>query len=185
MLPATWGRLEEGMTITRVAAVACALLLATSAADRFDLGAQVHSNDNNIAMVDDCTGEWGGPGCNQKSSRGDVSEAEFDALLFSPLITGLVGHPSWRNEPSNLSTARGRTLRVTNQGGRPHTFTRVANFGGGVIPPLSVGMTTAPECAASVRVEPGDTQVVGGLQPGLNRFQCCFHPWMRATVHAE
>jgi hypothetical protein len=150
-----------------------------------EVGAQVHSNDNNIAMVDDCAGAWGGPGCFQKAHRGDVSEAEFNQLLFSPLISGIVGHPSWRNEPSHVSTAPGRSIRVTNAGGRPHTFTRVTNFGGGVIPPLSVGMTMAPECASAVRVDPGDSQLAAGLQPGLNKFQCCFHPWMRATVRVE
>ena len=80
-----------------------------------------------------------------------------------------------------------RTLRVRNQGGRGHTFTEVAQFGGGFVPILNVGMTPAPECdpAATVLVEPGATQHIDGLEPGLHRFQCCIHPWMRTTVRVE
>jgi hypothetical protein len=93
------------------------------------------SNDNNIAILDDCDpadATWEQVGfCTLKSHQGDVSRAEFGALLFSPLGGGgVIGHPSWRMEPSYLSTEQGKTIRVRNQGGRPHTFTEVENLVG-------------------------------------------------------
>ena len=75
--------------------------------------------------------------------RGDVSIAEFNALLRSPLTIPangqLIAHPSWRNEPSYVSIESGKTLRIVNEGGRTHTFTEVAQFGGGRVPPLNIG----------------------------------------------
>ena len=67
--------------------------------------------------------------------------AEFFALLVSPLAPGdVIGHPSWRNEPSYISVRAGRSVRVTNRGGRAHTFTKVNDFGGGFVPPLNEQM---------------------------------------------
>jgi hypothetical protein len=60
---------------------------------------------------------------------GEVTFAEFGALLFSPLIATVVGHPAWRFEPSYVELRSGHTLRVTNNGGENHTFTEVAAFG--------------------------------------------------------
>jgi hypothetical protein len=82
------------------------------------------SNDNNIAILDDCDPAdptWTPVGgCTLKPHQGDVSRAEFGQLLFSPLGGGpmgvLIGHPSWRNEPSYLSTEQGKTIRVKNGG---------------------------------------------------------------------
>ncbi len=102
------------------------------------LTAQVRSNDANIAMMDNCSDDdpayddFGGcpegapfPGSNSYS--GDVSVEEFFALLFSPLAPGgqVIGHPSWRNEPGYISIREGQKVRVTNRGGRAHTFTEV------------------------------------------------------------
>jgi plastocyanin len=73
-------------------------------------------------------------------------------------------------------------VKVTNRGGRVHTFTEVAEFGGGRVPPLNQGLVPAPECATATNVPPGTSQEVTGLGPGNHRFQCCIHPWMRALV---
>ena len=83
--------------------------------------------------------------------EGDVTLDEFNALLVSPLSLATVGHPSWRNEPSYLRIEPGEAVRVRNEGGRGHTFTEVATFGGGRVPPLSRGLTPAPECALAPR----------------------------------
>jgi plastocyanin len=155
------------------------------------------SNDNNIAILDDCDPAdptWTPVGgCTLKPHQGDVSRAEFGQLLFSPLGGGpmgvLIGHPSWRNEPSYLSTEQGKTIRVKNEGGRPHTFTQVAQFGGGRVPPgLNGALVPAPECVATEPANdllPGDRVEISELDPGLHKYQCCIHPWMRAAIRVH
>ena len=96
-------------------------------------------------------------------------------------------HPLWANSPVATAVETGTTLEVVNVGGRPHSFTRVSNFGGGIIPILNTREDTripAPECLAGVVAIPGAggsvTQTFN--DPGEQRYQCCFHPWMRTTV---
>ncbi len=140
--------------------------------------AQVNSNDNRISMMDDCLpGDPGwNPtgGCGLAPHQGEVSAAEFGAFIPSTLISAFVGHPSWRNEPSYLSVDQGKTIRVKNEGGRAHTFTRVANFGGGSVAGFNIGATRAPECPATPpevqdAVPPGGTIEVQGLAPNRPR----------------
>ena len=156
--------------------------------------AQVLGRDNNIAMMDTClpTDPGWNPtgGCALNPNQGDVSFAEFGQLLTSPLISALVGHPSWRNEPSHLQTNNARRVRVTNRGGRAHTVTEVANFGGGSVAGFNISMTRAPECPANPglitnAVAPGQSITLTDVEPGLHKFQCCFHPWMRATIRVD
>jgi len=71
---------------------------------------------------------------------------------------------------------------VRNRGGRIHTFTEVANFGGGKVPPLNKGLATAPECLVSTDIAAGGKAEVGTLAEGNHHFQCCIHPWMRAVI---
>lgn len=152
-------------------------------------------NNNRIQVLDECLpGDPGwNPtgGCTLKEHQGDVSFAEFGMLLTSPLTippTGaLVGHPAWRNEPSHLSVREGKTVRVTNKGGRGHTFTKVENFGGGFVAQLNIGLTQAPECspATTIPLPPGATVAFKNLSPGLHKFECCIHPWMRATIRVH
>src|SRR5262245_26887773 len=152
--------------------------------------AQVRSNDNNIAVMDNCDPSDPGwaptGGCALR--KGSVSVAEFFNLLFSPLYGTIpVGHPSWRNEPSYITTPFGKTVRVTNWGGRTHTFTEVAQYGGGFVPQLNGTLGSATECAAATGavIPPGSTIQVNGLSTGTHKFQCCIHPWMRAAVEVN
>ena len=74
---------------------------------------------------------------------------------------------------------------MSNRGGRAHTFTEVADFGGGFVPPLNGALITAPECAnpgTLTFVPCGGSETVTGLDAGLHKFQCCIHPWMRGAV---
>ena len=114
-----------------------------------------------------------------------MTNAEFNALLRSPLSLSTVGHPAWRNQPSYLDIESGKTVKVTNAGGRLHTLTEVAQFGGGRVPPLNVGLIPAPECLvtpSTTDVPPGATMRIDGLAAGIHRFQCCIHPWMRELI---
>ncbi|HEV8363327.1 MAG TPA: hypothetical protein VGQ52_07395 [Gemmatimonadaceae bacterium] len=150
-------------------------------------------NDNadaKIELYDDCDPSDPGwaptGGCTLKG--GKVNLAEFNALLTSPLSQSVVGHPAWRFEPSYLVVAPGRKVELENEGGRLHTFTEVANFGGGRIPPLNQGLTIAPECAlAQGAVDPNalapeEEKDIGPLAMGNHSYQCCIHPWMRALI---
>jgi plastocyanin len=145
-----------------------------------------------ISMLDDCDAkdpEWASVGgCLLR--HGEVTFAEFVAELDSPLASAVVGHQSWRNEPSFVAIDEGHTIRVENRGGRPHTFTQVAEFGGGKVPPpagtgLNEGLVTAPECPGSVDIPPGGRTKIENLGVGTHRFQCCIHPWMRAHIKVE
>jgi len=151
-------------------------------------GADDDAGENaKIAIRDDCDPSDPGwaptGGC--LLPRGDVSFDEFNAELISPLAASVVGHQAWRNDPSYVEAVPGRTIRVRNEGGRTHTFTEVAHFGGGKVPPLSVGLVTAPECPSSINIPPGGEMTLSGLTPGNHHFQCCIHPWMRAMITIE
>lgn len=158
------------------------------ATSRSENGADDDSGENaRVAIRDDCdpTDPGWAPTGGCLLRRGDVSFAEFNAELNSPLALSVVGHQAWRNDPSYVETFSGRTIRVRNEGGRTHTFTEVAQFGGGKVPPLSKGLVTAPECPASVDIPPGGEMTLSNLAPGNHHFQCCIHSWMRAVVKVK
>lgn len=149
-------------------------------------------DDDKVTLMDDCDpdADWGiVGGCQPNHNDGNVTLAEFNALVASPLSINpvFVGHPSWRFEPGYLTVRLGERVRVRNLGGRNHTFTKVAQFGAGIAPapPLNAGFNVAPECPTSEVVAPGDRTEVEGLSTangGVNRYQCCFHPWMRTVI---
>ncbi len=142
-----------------------------------------------IALRDDCDAAdpaWTPlGGCT--SVDGAVTVDEFNSPLFSPLSApSIIGHPAWRMDPTYFRSETGGTLRVTNLGGRTHTFTEVVNFGGGFIPPLNGTLLPAPECTSGpAMLTPGASVEVTGLSNGNHTFQCCIHPWMRILVKVE
>jgi plastocyanin len=100
---------------------------------------------------------------------------------------------TWNFSPATLTIEKGDSLIVTNRGGETHTYTKVAHFGFGIVPPLNLGTFGAtgpplPEFASAVFLAPGQTQVVRttGKKPrlelGVNRLECAIHPWMQGTV---
>jgi hypothetical protein len=145
-----------------------------------------------VVMLDDCDrfdpGWTPTGGCNLPD--GDVGVAEFNALRLSPLAPSVIGHMAWWFDPNYLKIESGRRLKIRNEGGRTHTFTEVASFGGGRVPPLNAGqpgtapLTPAPECVAPgvIDIPGGGRDVVEELEPGNHFFQCCIHPWMRTMV---
>jgi plastocyanin len=152
------------------------------------LNSRDQHGSRHVAIMDDCDPDdpsWAATGgCVLRN--GAVTEAEFGVLLTSPLSLSVIGHPAWRMEPSYLRVSSGETVMVSNLGGRLHTFTPVALFGGGRVPPLNIGLTAAPECASTAHdVLPGGRLELSGLSAGNHRYQCCIHPWMRAMVKVE
>jgi plastocyanin len=112
------------------------------------------------------------------------------SALFSKAQIGSPD-PNWDFEPDKLTVNEGTPIIAVNEGGEPHTFTEVAQFGGGFIGGLNgANETTVPECAmgfsrvevARTRILQGSQLQVTGLSKGQHLFQCCIHPWMRTTV---
>jgi plastocyanin len=125
----------------------------------------------------------------------NVTLGAFTVLtdLFAKAQAG-TPDPGWDFEPDALKIKQGTTLNVVDQGGEPHTFTEVAQFGGGFIPPLNTpGESVAPECAggfsnvavARTRILQGSQLQITGLAKGEHSFQCCIHPWMRLKVEVK
>lgn len=114
---------------------------------------------------------------------GQVTFDEFIAELMKKQT-----HHQWRNQPNRVALQAGRDVSVVNVGGEAHTFTPVAEFGGGFLGDLnelSGNPVPAPECLdfASIEFVPaGGTAALGGLSAGTHHFMCCIHPWMRTTA---
>jgi hypothetical protein len=148
------------------------------------------SGNLKVDITDDCdpNADWGVGGCLR--SDGSVTRAEFGAFLVSPLSLPtaqgptLIGHPSWRMDPGYSTVEAGDKVKLENSGGRNHTFTKVADFGGGTVPPLRSGLAIAPECPTAVILAPGEKAQVSALDlaMGDNRFMCCIHSWMRTVI---
>jgi hypothetical protein len=147
-------------------------------------------------VTDDCDPndpDWGPVGGCFRDG-GEVTRAEFRSANQN----GFPGHPSWRIVRPYVADLSDDEVRVRNTGGRVHTFTEVARFGGGYNPgqnPQSA--IPAPECATvdpatgalspapsavATTLAPGAGMRIEGLTPGTHNFQCCIHPWMRSTV---
>jgi hypothetical protein len=117
---------------------------------------------------------------------GGITFDRFNALLEQ---NGSVG--AWRFSPTEVNAFVGQTLVATNRGGEEHTFTEVEEFGGGFIEPLNIASGNpipAPEClqlTRADRIPPGGVARDEVEEEGTERYQCCIHPWMRLTVHAN
>ena len=173
-------RITTRWTLATTCSIALAVTASADSGKRFE-------------VTDDCApnADWGVNGCLQAS--GDVTRAEFNAAN----VNGFPGHPAWRIVPPYVREQFQPDIRAENTGGRGHTFTEVARFGGGFVAPLNpASAALAPECATvnaagmlvpsppalATMLAPGAQLRVEGLQPGTHNFQCCIHPWMRTTV---
>jgi plastocyanin len=125
----------------------------------------------------------------------NVTLGAFTTLkdLFSKAAAG-TPDPNWDFEPDIVKIKKGTPLIVVDQGGEPHTFTEVAEFGGGFIPVLNApGEEPVRECeggfsnleVARTRILQGSQLQFTGLSKGEHRFQCCIHPWMRVKVEVK
>lgn len=125
----------------------------------------------------------------------DVECLRNGGFLFDKFITQLGKHGimrAWHFAPSVVHAKVGQTLLAVNRGGEEHTFTEVEEFGGGIVPllnDLSGNPEVAPECLALAGddfIQPGGFDADDEVEePGTEHYQCCIHPWMRATVIAK
>jgi plastocyanin len=175
-------RVHRRRRLVTVAGLAALLLLVPAA------GSSAASTTRQVQVLDDCDPATFnaaiGPGTCIKD--GTTTFSEFIAQL---LAQGRA--PAWRFAPAQLNLDASGTLQAHNRGGEVHTFTQVANFGGGCIQALNelLGLTPVPECAgfpggafAATAVPPGGTVTTTPLAPGVHRYECLIHPWMRTTA---
>jgi plastocyanin len=175
-------RIHRKRRLAMVAGIALLLVLVPAA------GASAASASRQVQALDDCDpatfNAAVGPGTCVKD--GSTTFSEFVAQL---LAQGRA--PAWRFAPGQLKLDAGGTLAAHNRGGEDHTFTEVASFGGSCIDAVNglLGLTPVPECAgfpggafAATLVPPGGTVTTSALSPGVHRFECLIHPWMRTTV---
>src|SRR5262249_44492276 len=115
---------------------------------------------------------------------------------------------AWHYDPADATLEAGTALTLENGGGETHTFTKVADFGGGFVPllnKLSGNPVPAPECATVTlgglipkppvpanifvhagKIENGPTAGSSLMPSGTTtKFQCCIHPWMRTELRTR
>ena len=154
------------------------------------VGAGAFQSEKKFRLLDDCepttfNAVLGDGAC---VGNGHTTFAEF----IEELEATQDAH-KWRNQPSQAHLNIGRSTLIENRGGEVHTFTPVANFGGGFVAELngiSGNPVPAPEClnfGSIVFIPPGGTEDgptagTSELPVGITRFQCCIHPWMRTIV---
>ena len=111
-------------------------------------------------------------------------------VRFGNFLDELGQHHSvgaWHMAPGQVTIKLGDELSAFNHGGETHTFTEVDEFGGGFVQPLNVlgGFgATIPECDPTKvqLLKPGDSFHETTDEVGVEKYQCCIHPWMRAEV---
>jgi hypothetical protein len=154
------------------------------------VGAGAFQGDKKFRLLDDCEPT------SFNAVLGDGACVGNGHTTFDEFIQELAETQDahkWRNQPSQAHMNIGRPTLIENVGGEVHTFTHVANFGGGFVNELngiSGNPVPAPEClnfGSIVFLPPGATEegpTAGSsdLPVGINRFQCCIHPWMRTVI---
>jgi hypothetical protein len=141
-----------------------------------------------VQMMDACDPEsfdavLGAGSCLRK---GGVRFDDFIRLLGAHQKVG-----AWHFSPGVINVRVGQALLAVNHGGEVHTFTEVEEFGGGIVPELndlSGNPVPAPECLALTGgdfVPPGGSFSDEVEEAGVERYECCIHPWMRAVVTAR
>ena len=183
-----------GATFFLLAATACSdraintepSLSASRSAANFDKGG---TTDRTVNMMDACD--------HASFAAAGVFCARNGGVAFNQLIAQLLDHGSagaWHNAPSQMDAKVGLTLSAVNKGGEVHTFTKVAKFGGGIVPEINglLHLTPAPECSALLTPGHDDDFIVPGgadtddvVQSGTTLYQCCIHPWMQTVVNGK
>src|SRR5262245_42527061 len=125
------------------------------------------------------------------AALGEGTCSRSGGVRFDKFLELLGKHHSvggWHFAPPNVTMRVGQNLVALNRGGETHTFTEVEEFGGGIVPQLNelTGLTTvAPECnqlAPAAFLAPGASSSEKEEEAGVEKYQCCIHPWMRAEV---
>jgi hypothetical protein len=167
--------------------------LAAMAMLSFNTRAGAVQGDKKIRLLDDCEPVSFNAVLGDGSCIGN-GHTTFDEFIAELEATQDVH--KWRNQPSNMQVNVGRPTFIENRGGEVHTFTPVAEFGGGFVNELngiSGNPVPAPECLNFAGIsfipagatEEGPTAGSSDLPVGSHKFQCCIHPWMRTIIEVH
>jgi hypothetical protein len=100
-----------------------------------------------IQMMDACDPTTFDANVEPGTCVGRHGGVKFDQFIAELTLTQKAG--AWHFAPPNTTAREGQTLLATNRGGEVHTFTRVNQFGGGLVPDLnrlSGNLEVATEC---------------------------------------
>ena len=91
--------------------------------------------ERHLNLLDACDGQASTPSIGQGACErnGGVPFGTFVNQLLS-----MGQAPAWRNSPGQMKLPAGGTIEAYNKGGEFHTFTEVANFGGGCVADVNV-----------------------------------------------
>jgi plastocyanin len=129
--------------------------------------------------------------CDPKTFPDNLCKGVGGGITFQNFIDELTRRhtvAAWHMAPGEFTIKAGDVLAAVNQGGEQHTFTEVKEFGGGVVQLLNdAGGFGAPipECNEQTieRLDPGERSEEVENDEGVEKYQCCIHPWMRTIVH--
>jgi plastocyanin len=191
----------RAVRLTMMAAVSGVMLMAC-------VSAPAMADSGRGGGHDDGGGGGGGGGGNVRDVqvRDDCDPATFNAAIGSGACVGN-GHTTfaqfqaklnptdfgdghWKFNPDHTDLKRNESLHPFNRGGETHTFTAVAQFGPGCVAALNqplglTGPAAVPDCQAALAntaLHPGDSRELSNLTPGVHRYMCVIHPWMRTTI---
>jgi len=163
------------VTATGVAIIGAGALAYAAAVRTVEINDQCDPDTFNAAV---------GPG----TCTGHNAGVPFDVFLNQVETSGAAG--PWHFGPGVVQLRDGDAVQARNTGGETHTFTEVAQFGGGFVDflnQLSGNPVAAPECDPTKNpdiqfVAPGQQTSPDLEEPGVHHYQCCIHPWMRTDV---
>ena len=156
-------------------------------------GVDAVQGDKKIRLLDDCEPTSFNAVLGDGACVGN-GHTTFDEFIGE--LTETQDAHKWRNQPVEMQLNIGRPTLIENRGGEIHTFTPVAEFGGGFVIALngiSGNPVPAPECfnfgsmvfIPAGGVAEGPTAGSSDLPVGTHRFQCCIHPWMRTVIEVS
>jgi plastocyanin len=185
------------LSVSILSSASVALLASGCLADQADPaeGAveQASNGHTEIHPEDRCDPATFGALCNP-NFHGTTTLAQFNAELDATKRVA-----AWEYGGGDIRVNAGTSFRVDNRGGEVHTFSVVAQFGGGRVPILNTrsgNTVVAPECVAGANATNVDIASGAGITVttgangamktrGTFKVQCCIHPWMRATVQIQ
>ena len=159
------GRLAVSLSVT-------ALLLGTAVLAAPSAGAREDGDSQRVRLIDDCDPATFnaaiGPGTCVK--QGDTTFTDFLAQLGKNGNIANEAADDWEFKPGDFHVDAGATINAVNVGGEFHTFTRVANFGGGCVPVLNRHSRAHPRSGVRcARARHDDTGRVRHLGCALRR----------------